>query len=55
VDVTHDTGRSRSDGVLASAAYLESELKTQERHLTNALKDKVTLEQKLARKPARRR
>ena len=36
-------------------AYLESELKTQERHLTNALKDKVTLEQKLARKPARRR
>ena len=36
-------------------AHLESELKLQERHLTNALKDKVTLEQKLARKPARRR
>ena len=36
-------------------AYLESELKLQERHLTNALKDKVALEQKLAQKPARRR
>jgi len=36
-------------------AHLESELKLQERHLTNALKDKVVLEQKLAQKPARRR
>jgi len=37
-------------------AYLEPELKAQERHLTNALKDKVVLEQKLAaQKPARRR
>ena len=36
-------------------AHLESELKLQERHLTNALKDKVALEQKLAQKPARRR
>jgi len=36
-------------------AYLEAELKLQERHLTNALKDKVALEQKLAQKPARRR
>ena len=37
-------------------AYLESELKAQERHLANALKDKVVLEQKLAaQKPARRR
>ena len=36
-------------------AHLESELKLQERHLTNALKDKIALEQKLAQKPARRR
>jgi len=36
-------------------AHLESELKLQERHLTNALKEKVALEQKLAQKPARRR
>jgi len=33
-------------------AYLESELKLQERHLTNALKDNIVLKQKLARKLA---
>jgi K+ transporter len=36
-------------------AYLESELKLQERHLTNALKDNIVLKQKLALKAARRR
>jgi hypothetical protein len=36
--------------------YLEGELKTQERHLTNALKDNVVLKQQLAKKkPAKRR
>ena len=37
------------------SAYPESELKLQERHLTNALKDNIVLKQKLALKPARRR
>ncbi len=36
-------------------AHLESELKLQERHLTNALKDNIVLKQKLALKPTRRR
>lgn len=36
-------------------AHLESELKLQERHLTNALKDNIVLKQKLALKLARRR
>jgi hypothetical protein len=36
-------------------ADLESDLKLQERHLTNALKDNVMLKQQLARKRARRR
>jgi hypothetical protein len=35
-------------------AYLEGELKLQEQHLTNALKDNIVLKQKLAPKPARR-
>ena len=39
----------------ARTAYLESELKLQERHLTDALKDNIVLKQKLALKPARRR
>jgi hypothetical protein len=36
-------------------AYLESELKLQERHLTNALNDNIVLKQKLALKLATRR
>ena len=37
-------------------AYLEGELKLQERHLTNSLKEVVTLKQQLAeKKPAKRR
>ncbi len=36
-------------------AHLESELKLQERHLTNAPKDNIVLKQKLALKPAGRR
>jgi hypothetical protein len=35
-------------------AYLEAELKLQERHLTNALKDNIVLKQQLAQKPAPR-
>ncbi len=35
--------------------HLESELKLQERHLTNAPKDNIVLKQKLALKPAGRR
>lgn len=35
--------------------YLESELKLQERHVTNALKDNIVLKQQLALKLARRR
>ena len=36
-------------------AYLEVELKTQERALTIALKDKILLQQQLVRAQARRR
>jgi hypothetical protein len=37
-------------------AYLEGELKLQERHHTNALKEVITLKQQLAKKrPAKRR
>jgi len=37
-------------------AYLEGELKLQERHNTNALKEVITLKQQLAKKkPAKRR
>ena len=39
----------------ARNAYLESELKLQERHLANALKDNIVLKKKLALKPARQR
>jgi len=35
-------------------AYLESELKLHEEHLTNALKDNIVLEQLLALKRAKR-
>ena len=37
-------------------AYLEGELKLQERHITNTLKEVITLKQQLAKKkPAKRR
>ena len=39
----------------ARNAYLESELKMQERHITNALKDNIVLKQQLAKKKAAKR
>jgi hypothetical protein len=39
----------------ARNAYLEGELKLQEQHLANALKDIVTLKQKVAEQSAKRR
>jgi hypothetical protein len=36
-------------------AYLEGELKLQERHHTNALKDNIVLKQQLAKMRAKRR
>lgn len=37
------------------SAHLERELKLQEQHLTNALKDNIVLKQQLAQTPAKRR
>ena len=39
----------------ARNAYLEGELKMQERHITNALKDNIVLKQQLAKKKAAKR